>query len=63
MPGVLDLLLEGFVRSQGRPRHLLGNHVVLDLGDGVFAVFAHVRRGDPRPGRDGGSRPTGPGEP
>jgi hypothetical protein len=48
VPGVLYLLLEGFVRSQGRPRHLLGNHVILDLGDGVFAVFAHVRRGSLR---------------
>lgn len=48
LPGVLYLLLEGFVRSLGRPRHLLGNHVILDLGDGVHAVFAHVRRGSLR---------------
>ncbi len=36
------------MRSLGRPRHLLGNHVVLDLGDGVHAVYAHVRRGSLR---------------
>lgn len=39
------LIVEGFVRSLGLPRHLLGNHVVIDLGDGVHAVFAHLRRG------------------
>ncbi|MBB5788577.1 M23 family metallopeptidase [Jiangella mangrovi] len=48
LPGLLYLLLEGFVRSLGRPRHLLGNHVVLDLGDGVHAVLAHARRGSVR---------------
>ncbi|WP_116947405.1 M23 family metallopeptidase [Jiangella endophytica] len=48
LPGLLYLFLEGFVRSLGRPRHLLGNHVVLDLGDGVHAVYAHARRGSLR---------------
>ncbi|MFE7616276.1 M23 family metallopeptidase [Streptomyces sp. NPDC057496] len=43
--GLLYLLAEGFVRSLVHPRHLLGNHLVLDLGDGVHAVFAHLRRG------------------
>ncbi|MFI8940913.1 M23 family metallopeptidase [Streptomyces syringium] len=42
--GVLYVVAEGFVRSLGLPRHLLGNHLVLDLGDGVYAVFAHLRR-------------------
>ena len=41
---MLYLVAEGFVRSLGLPRHLLGNHLVLDLGDGVHAVFAHLRR-------------------
>jgi murein DD-endopeptidase MepM/ murein hydrolase activator NlpD len=45
MAGLLHLLAEGFVRSLVRPRHLLGNHLVLDPGDGVHAVFAHPRRG------------------
>jgi hypothetical protein len=48
LPGLLYLMLEGFVRSLARPRHLLGNHVVLDLGDGVHAVLAHARRGSLR---------------
>jgi murein DD-endopeptidase MepM/ murein hydrolase activator NlpD len=28
-----------------RPGALLGNHVVLDMGDGIFAVLAHLRHG------------------
>ncbi|MEU3554370.1 M23 family metallopeptidase [Streptomyces fragilis] len=43
--GVLYVLGEAFVRSLGLPRHLLGNHLVLDLGNGAYAVFAHLRRG------------------
>ncbi|MBB1255843.1 M23 family metallopeptidase [Streptomyces sp. OF3] len=46
--GVAYLVLEGFVRAMGRPRHMLGNHVVLDLGDGVYALLAHLRRGSLR---------------
>jgi Peptidase family M23 len=38
------LLVEGMVRELLGPGRLLGNHVVLDLGDGVYAVLAHVRR-------------------
>ncbi|MFI9627014.1 M23 family metallopeptidase [Streptomyces sp. NPDC052042] len=48
LPGLAYLYLEGFVRTLGRPRHLLGNHVVMDLGDGVYAVYAHLRRGSLR---------------
>lgn len=48
LPGLALMSVEGFVRSLGRPRHLLGNHLVLDLGDGVYAVFAHLRRGSLR---------------
>ncbi|MFE7425215.1 M23 family metallopeptidase [Streptomyces sp. NPDC057545] len=44
LPGFLYLYLEGFVRTLGRPRHLLGNHLVMDLGGGVYAVYAHLRR-------------------
>lgn len=29
LPGIAYLLLEGFVRSLGSPRHLLGNHVMV----------------------------------
>ncbi|GAA2618080.1 M23 family metallopeptidase [Streptomyces tubercidicus] len=39
------LALEGPARTLGSGRRLIGNHVVLDLGDGVYALYAHVRRG------------------
>ncbi|MTE19564.1 peptidoglycan DD-metalloendopeptidase family protein [Streptomyces sp. TRM43335] len=44
LAGLFYVLAEGFVRSLGLPRHLLGNHLVLELDDGVYAVFAHLRR-------------------
>ncbi|TNY37354.1 M23 family metallopeptidase [Thermomonospora catenispora] len=51
-PGVVYLfLVEGLVRGLAAalsPRFVLGNHVVLDLGDGVYAVLAHLRRGSVR---------------
>jgi hypothetical protein len=47
-PGLIYLYAEGWVRSLGLPRHLLGNHLVLDVGDGVHAVFAHLRKGSVR---------------
>lgn len=43
LAGLLYVLPETFVRSVGLPRHLLGNHLVLDLGGGAHAVFAHLR--------------------
>jgi murein DD-endopeptidase MepM/ murein hydrolase activator NlpD len=39
------LALEGPARTLGGARRMLGNHVILDLGDGVYALYAHVRRG------------------
>ncbi|WP_433463619.1 peptidoglycan DD-metalloendopeptidase family protein [Spirillospora sp. CA-128828] len=54
-PGVLYLLVEGMVFRQllslmtlSAGRFVVGNSVVLDLGDGVYAVFAHLRRGSLR---------------
>ncbi|WP_431780607.1 M23 family metallopeptidase [Streptomyces chumphonensis] len=44
-PALAYLLAEGFVRQLFGARHLLGNHVVLDLGGGTFALLAHLRRG------------------
>lgn len=50
--GLIVMPLEGFVRSLGAPRHLLGNHVLLRADaddstpdDTVVAVLAHLRRG------------------
>lgn len=48
LPAFLYLYLEGFIRSLGWPSHLLGNYIILDLGEGVYAVFAHLRRGSLR---------------
>ena len=37
------LLVEGSVRELGGPSRLLGNHVVVDLGGGVWALLAHLQ--------------------
>jgi biotin carboxyl carrier protein len=42
------LVVEGFVRQVAGARWLLGNHVVVDAGDGTYAVLAHLRRGSVR---------------
>ncbi|MFP3989437.1 M23 family metallopeptidase [Streptomyces sp. E11-3] len=39
------LLAEGELRGLVGTHRVLGNHVVLDLGDGVYAAYAHLRRG------------------
>ncbi|MEU8665943.1 MULTISPECIES: M23 family metallopeptidase [Streptomyces] len=39
------MLIEGNVRSILGAHRIIGNHVILDLGEGTFAVYAHVRRG------------------
>ncbi|MCX4586314.1 murein hydrolase activator EnvC [Streptomyces sp. NBC_01481] len=38
-------VLEAIVRSLGGARRVIGNHVILDLGDGTYALYAHLRRG------------------
>ncbi|MFS0696002.1 M23 family metallopeptidase [Streptomyces nitrosporeus] len=46
LPGLAYLLLvEGDVRALAGAHRVFGNHVVLDLGDGTYAAYAHVRRG------------------
>ncbi|WP_017590470.1 M23 family metallopeptidase [Nocardiopsis ganjiahuensis] len=45
-PGLLYLhVIEGIGRSIGGARRIFGNHVVLDLGDGVHAAYAHLKQG------------------
>ncbi|MFJ8823674.1 peptidoglycan DD-metalloendopeptidase family protein [Streptomyces sp. NPDC102467] len=39
------MLLEGSIREMGGAGWIIGNHLVLDLGDGVYALYAHLRRG------------------
>jgi murein DD-endopeptidase MepM/ murein hydrolase activator NlpD len=47
-PSLLYLLVEGSLRELTGPSRVLGNHLVLDLGDGIYAVLAHLRRGSLR---------------
>ena len=51
----LYMLVEGMIFRQALSlltlsggRFVLGNHVVLDVGDGTYAVLAHLRRGSVR---------------
>lgn len=44
-PAIASMMVEGLVREVAGSRYLLGNHVVLDLGDGSYATLAHLQRG------------------
>jgi hypothetical protein len=39
------MMVEGSVRELLGSRFVLGNHIVLDVGEGHYAVYAHLRRG------------------
>lgn len=39
------MLLEGMARAMAGPHRVTGNHLVLDLGDGTYAMYAHLKRG------------------
>jgi murein DD-endopeptidase MepM/ murein hydrolase activator NlpD len=39
------MLLEASVRDLFGAKRIVGNHVILDLGDGTYALYAHLRRG------------------
>ncbi|MEW2396677.1 M23 family metallopeptidase [Streptomyces sp. NPDC046862] len=46
LPALLYLMiLEASVRDLAGAKWVVGNHVVLDLGNGAFAIYAHLRRG------------------
>ncbi|MDT9691807.1 M23 family metallopeptidase [Streptomyces sp. P9(2023)] len=46
LPAVAYLMLiESAVRVLAGPRRVVGNHLVLDLGDGTYAMYAHLKRG------------------
>ncbi|GHC87647.1 M23 family metallopeptidase [Streptomyces flavofungini] len=46
LAGVLYFwLVEGIGRSLGGARRIVGNHIVLDLGEGTYALYAHVQQG------------------
>ncbi|MFK4069632.1 M23 family metallopeptidase [Streptomyces sp. NPDC029674] len=38
-------LVEGVGRTLGGARRVIGNHIVLDLGEGTYALYAHVQQG------------------
>lgn len=45
-PSLIYLMtIESFVRELGGARFVLGNHVVVDHGNGVFSASGHLRRG------------------
>ncbi|WP_433378826.1 M23 family metallopeptidase [Actinoplanes sp. CA-142083] len=44
VPGVLFLLAEGMVRELFGAGRVIGNHIVIDQGDGRYALYAHLRR-------------------
>ncbi|MEU4178721.1 M23 family metallopeptidase [Streptomyces sp. NPDC026589] len=45
LPALLYLMLiEGGVRDVLGASRIIGNHVILDLGDSTYAVYAHVQR-------------------
>ncbi len=46
LPGLLYLMfVEGSVREMAGVRRIVGNHLVLDLGDGTHSLYAHLSRG------------------
>ncbi|MGW2015950.1 M23 family metallopeptidase [Streptomyces sp. NPDC001927] len=46
LPAVAYLMLvESAVRLLAGARRVTGNHLVLDLGDGTYAMYAHLKRG------------------
>lgn len=49
-PALLYLLVESAIRELTGPGRILGNRIVLELGDGLYAVLAHLRRGSIRVG-------------
>ncbi|GCB47905.1 M23 family metallopeptidase [Streptomyces sp. NL15-2K] len=39
------MILEASVRDLSGVKRIVGNHVVLDLGNGTYALYAHLQRG------------------
>lgn len=42
------MVIEASIRDVFGPGSIVGNHVVLDLGDGTYAMYAHLRNGSLR---------------
>lgn len=39
------MIVEAIARTLGGARRVVGNHITLDLGDGTYAMYAHVQQG------------------
>jgi murein DD-endopeptidase MepM/ murein hydrolase activator NlpD len=44
VPGLLYLLVESMVREVLGAGRVVGNHIVVDQGDGRYAMYAHLQR-------------------
>jgi hypothetical protein len=44
VPGLIYVLVESMLRELLGPGRVLGNHIVVDQGDGRYAVYAHLQR-------------------
>jgi murein DD-endopeptidase MepM/ murein hydrolase activator NlpD len=44
-PAVAYMVLESFVREIAGSKYVLGNHVILSLGDDTYAALTHLKRG------------------
>ncbi|WNI23472.1 M23 family metallopeptidase [Streptomyces sp. ITFR-16] len=42
------MVIEASIRDVFGPGSIVGNHIVLDLGDGTYAMYAHLRNGSLR---------------
>ncbi|WP_024794914.1 M23 family metallopeptidase [Tomitella biformata] len=45
LAAVLYMYAEGAIKEFGGPRRVVGNHIVIDAGAGVFALVAHLQQG------------------
>ncbi|MET8678303.1 M23 family metallopeptidase [Streptomyces sp. NPDC004647] len=44
-PALPAFFVEAAARDMAGPGALIGNHLILDLGDGTYALYAHLQRG------------------
>ncbi|GIE97594.1 M23 family metallopeptidase [Paractinoplanes rishiriensis] len=51
-PALLYMLAEGMIREILGAGRVVGNHIVIDMGEGRYALYAHLKRGSAsvRPG-------------
>lgn len=47
-PALVYVLVEGVLRELTGPSRVLGNHVIVDVGNGVYTAYAHLQRGSLR---------------